>query len=54
MELREADLVLRRWTLDDVPAVTAACQDPDIQHWIPLIPRPYSEEHACKFLERET
>ena len=53
MELLDGEVALRRWTLDDVSAVTAACQDPEIQHWIPLIPRPYTEEHAREFLQRE-
>jgi RimJ/RimL family protein N-acetyltransferase len=51
MELRDGDLVLRPFTLDDVPAIAAACQDPEIQHWIPVIPRPYTEEHAREFVE---
>lgn len=50
MELRDADLVLRPFTLEDVPAITRACQDPEIQHWIPVIPRPYSDEDARTFV----
>ena len=52
MELRDDAIVLRRWRLDDAPAVTAACQDPEIPRWIPIIPRPYTEEHARGWLER--
>jgi RimJ/RimL family protein N-acetyltransferase len=51
MELRADGIVLRPWRLDDAPAVTAACQDPEIARWIPLIPIPYREEHARGFLE---
>jgi RimJ/RimL family protein N-acetyltransferase len=51
MELRADGIVLRPWRLDDAPAVTAACQDPEIARWIPLIPIPYREEHARMFLE---
>jgi RimJ/RimL family protein N-acetyltransferase len=37
----------------DVDAITAACQDPEIQHWIPMIPRPYRREHAVAFVRGE-
>ena len=50
MELRDGELVLRPFTLEDVPAIARACQDPEIQHWIPAIPRPYTEEHARAFV----
>ena len=50
MELRDGDLVLRPFTLDDVPAIARACQDPEIQRWIPVIPRPYTEEDARAFV----
>src|SRR3989449_7124149 len=53
MELREADLSLRPWTPDDVPALVDACNDPEIQHWIPMIPRPYTEEDARAFVRGE-
>ncbi len=50
MELRDGDLVLRPFTLDDVPAITHACQDLEIQRWIPVIPRAYTEEDARTFV----
>ena len=50
MELRDGDLVLRPFTLDDVPAIARACKDPEIQRWIPVIPRPYTEEDARTFV----
>ncbi len=50
MELRDNDLVLRSWTEDDVPALVAACNDPEISRWIPLIPSPYTEEDARTFV----
>jgi RimJ/RimL family protein N-acetyltransferase len=50
VELRDGDLVLRPFTLDDVPAIARACQDPEIQRWIPVIPRPYTEEDARTFV----
>ena len=53
MELRDGDIQLRPWKLDDVPAIVAACNDPDIQKWIPLIPRPYTDEDARAFVRGE-
>jgi RimJ/RimL family protein N-acetyltransferase len=53
MKLRDAELELRPWTLDDVPALVDACNDPEIQHWIPVIPRPYTEEDARAFVRGE-
>jgi RimJ/RimL family protein N-acetyltransferase len=46
-------VTLRLWREDDVDAITAACQDPEIQHWIPMIPRPYRREHALAFVRGE-
>jgi RimJ/RimL family protein N-acetyltransferase len=50
MELRDEWLILRPWREDDAPAVYAECQDPEIQHWIPVIPRPYTEQDARAFV----
>lgn len=50
MELREGDLTLRSWTEEDVPALVVACNDPEITHWIPVIPSPYTEEDALAFV----
>lgn len=50
MELRDGELGLRTWSLDDVPAIVAACQDPEILRWIPVIPRPYTEDDARAFV----
>jgi RimJ/RimL family protein N-acetyltransferase len=44
---------LRPWREDDIPALHAACQDPEIQHWIPLIPRPYTLADARAFVADE-
>jgi RimJ/RimL family protein N-acetyltransferase len=46
MELRDGDVVLREWRLEDVDAVAAACRDPEIPHWIPWVPVPYTRTHA--------
>jgi RimJ/RimL family protein N-acetyltransferase len=53
MELRDGDLVLRPWTEDDVPAMVAGCNDPEIAHWIPTIPHPYTTDDALAFIRRE-
>lgn len=50
MELRDLDLTLRPWTDDDVPWLVAACNDPAITRWIPVIPSPYTEEDARAFI----
>ena len=54
MELRDGDLVLRPWTEDDVDAIVAGCNDPEVARWIPTIPHPYTAEHARAFLNGET
>ncbi len=47
--LREDDVLLRPWSLADVPAVTAACQDPEIPRWT-VVPHRYTEEDAREFI----
>jgi len=47
--LRTARLVLRPWAESDIGAITAACQDPDIQRYVP-IPAPYSRTDAEVFV----
>jgi RimJ/RimL family protein N-acetyltransferase len=41
---------LRPWRETDADAVYEACQDPEIQYWIPFIPRPYTREDALAFV----
>lgn len=53
MELRDGELVLRPWSEDDVKALVAACNDPEIVRWIPLIPSPYTEDDARAFVRGE-
>jgi RimJ/RimL family protein N-acetyltransferase len=53
VELRDGDLVLRPWTVDDVPAIVEGCNDSEIARWIPTIPHPYTEEDARAFLRGE-
>jgi RimJ/RimL family protein N-acetyltransferase len=53
MNLRDGDLELRPWTMDDVPAIVAACNDPEIQRYLPMVPHPYTEEDARAFVRGE-
>jgi RimJ/RimL family protein N-acetyltransferase len=47
--LTDGDIRLRPWERRDVPAVTAACQDPEIPRWT-VVPRNYTERHARDFI----
>ena len=49
-ELHELAISLRPWEESDAEAVYEACQDLEIQHWIPVIPRPYTREDAAAFV----
>jgi RimJ/RimL family protein N-acetyltransferase len=40
---------LRPWRPDDVDAVTAACQDPEVQRWT-RVPVPYARSDAEAFV----
>ncbi len=42
-------LVLRAWAESDIDAITEACQDPDIQRYVP-VPSPYSRSDAEVFV----
>jgi RimJ/RimL family protein N-acetyltransferase len=44
--LSDGVVTLRYWREDDVPALVAALQDPEVSRWLPLIPYPYTEEDA--------
>jgi RimJ/RimL family protein N-acetyltransferase len=43
------ELLLRPWRASDAPAVTAACQDPEIARWV-TIPQPYQAADAEAFI----
>jgi RimJ/RimL family protein N-acetyltransferase len=43
------DVVLRAWREADAPAVTEACQDPEIGRWV-SIPQPYTLADARAFI----
>ncbi|MGH3022914.1 MAG: GNAT family N-acetyltransferase [Gaiellaceae bacterium] len=49
MRLEDGDIALRAYTEDDVPALVAACQDPEIPRWT-SVPSPYIEEDARRFV----
>lgn len=49
VELRNDRLLLRLPAEHDVDAVSKACQDPEIQRWIP-VPVPYEREHAADWV----
>jgi len=46
-------VTLRPWSLDDVEAVTKACQDPDVARWT-TVPTPYTEADAIAYLRAVT
>lgn len=48
--LSDGVIELRPWMDDDVPAITAACKDPEISKWIPVVPSPYTEDDAREYL----
>jgi RimJ/RimL family protein N-acetyltransferase len=52
MKLDGDGIVLRSWREADAQTVYEACQDPEILRWLPLIPRPYTLEHARAFVSR--
>lgn len=45
--------MLRPWTEDDVDAMVAGCNDPEVARWIPTIPRPYTDADALAFIRGE-
>jgi RimJ/RimL family protein N-acetyltransferase len=53
VELRDGEIMLRPWREEDAPAVHEACQDAEIHHWIPVIPRPYTMADALAFVRGE-
>ena len=47
--LTDGEIRLRPWDLGDAPAVTAACQDPEIPRWT-VVPSKYRERDAREFI----
>ena len=48
--LSDGIVSLRPWTLDDVPAIAVACEDPEIARWIHQLPSPYRESDAREYV----
>jgi RimJ/RimL family protein N-acetyltransferase len=46
-------VTLRPWREEDAEAVYEACQDAELQFWLPAIPRPYTREHALAYVRDE-
>jgi RimJ/RimL family protein N-acetyltransferase len=49
--LTDGTITLRLWDPADIEQVTEACQDPDIQRFLP-VPRPYRRIDALAYVER--
>ena len=47
--LSDEEVLLRPWSLADVPAVTAACRDPEIPRWT-AVPHGYTDRDATEFI----
>jgi RimJ/RimL family protein N-acetyltransferase/nitrite reductase/ring-hydroxylating ferredoxin subunit len=48
--LSDGVIALRPFRAEDAGDIAAACQDPEIQRWIPIIPVPYTEADARGFI----
>jgi RimJ/RimL family protein N-acetyltransferase len=48
--LSDGTVLLRPWTLDDVPAIAAACDEVEIAKWIHQLPSPYGESDAREYV----
>lgn len=48
--LADGVIALRALRADDASAITAACQDREIQRWVPLLPIPYTDADARGFI----
>ena len=50
IELHDDPILLRAWREDDAAAVYLACQDHEMQRWLPDLPRPYTDDDARAFV----
>jgi RimJ/RimL family protein N-acetyltransferase/nitrite reductase/ring-hydroxylating ferredoxin subunit len=48
--LSDGVITLRAFRAEDAPAINAACQDREIQRWVPMLPAPYTEADARAFI----
>lgn len=51
--LEAGPLRLRPLGQADVPRIVEACSDPRTRQWLPMLPDPYSAEHAREFVQRK-
>jgi RimJ/RimL family protein N-acetyltransferase len=51
VKLADGEIALRPPSVEDIPAIVEACQDPEIPRWT-RVPSPYTEEDARAFLAR--
>ena len=51
--LKDDTIALRPWSMEDVPAITAICQDAEIPRWT-TVPTPYTEDNAREFVSEMT
>jgi RimJ/RimL family protein N-acetyltransferase len=49
VRLEDGEIALRPPSVEDVPAIVEACQDPEVPRWT-RVPSPYREEDARTFL----
>jgi RimJ/RimL family protein N-acetyltransferase len=54
MRIEAEGCVLRPLRGGDVPAITRACQDPEIARWLPHLPHPYRATDAREFVAHAT
>jgi ribosomal-protein-alanine N-acetyltransferase len=52
-ELTDGVVTLRPWSMTDLPALVAACNDETLHHWLPMIPFPYTDEDGREFISRQ-
>lgn len=52
MELRDGDLLLRPIAPRDEDALVEGLNDPAIEGFMPLIPAPYTHDHARRWIDR--
>jgi RimJ/RimL family protein N-acetyltransferase len=50
--LTDGVVTVRAWRDDDLPALVAAFDDPELSRWLPDIPYPYTENDGRAFLGR--
>lgn len=48
--LSDGVVTLRPWRAADVPALVAACSDPELARWLDTVPQPYTEASARAYL----